>query len=613
MELNITGLQKTQNAYKISDKINDKLFIDDYQAEILEKVLNDKHISSEEELDIKTIYNSQNKEITIPVVANDQTDFILKNNWDNLSNPLINKTRLVLRNGMLNIPNQAWMYDDGDWMRYNKIQKKDSENRGYIEIDSLSTSKFTYAPIFDQTGFNLINEQEYGDNIKLMDNSYGFYNLTSVIRENKEELNLEIRPYYSFDNIVMFIPNFYKSDFENLKQNGNVDSSKWWKDNIAEKDVPKVTKEAWKKVNPNITDEYFAIKPYSLYFDNSGKYERELRNLSGSPVQNITSGYDNYFSRSLRDNNGPITFGIVNMNWLQGNNIKSIKFNKIDSIGVYGSSIIIADQDIVNILSGYNISKYIPFNLQYEDLTKPIDNYTYNDVKINTYDYINPIEYYSRAENLTKNELVYGSNDFEKSIRPNIWYTGVLSNSEEPHFITTQASFSRSQKYGSDTLNGANYGASTLEIQSTKLLSQQKALINQLSVIILSMTTVAITLLIIIMILTVTLINDLYVNQYKKFMIVMKSLGYSNWKIINYTFGTVTILSFIFYILGVFTNFAVIAIGFNIISRQLGSIPFGLTWWTPIVAILLVFGAFFISIAITTRKIRSESPSVLMK
>ncbi|WP_339021578.1 ABC transporter permease [Spiroplasma endosymbiont of Atherix ibis] len=188
-----------------------------------------------------------------------------------------------------------------------------------------------------------------------------------------------------------------------------------------------------------------------------------------------------------------------------------------------------------------------------------------------------------------------------------------FSNAEEPYFITSQASFTRDTKSGVDTINGDNYGASSLEIEGTKLLSQQKALINQLSVIILNIATIAIALLIIIMILTITLINDLYVNQYRKFMIVMKSLGYSNWKIIKYTFATVTILSLLLYILSVATNFTIIAISFNIISHKLGSIPFGLTWWTLIVAILLVFGAFFSSIAITTKKIRRESPSVLMK
>ncbi|WP_339021576.1 hypothetical protein [Spiroplasma endosymbiont of Atherix ibis] len=193
LNLNITGLQKTQNAYKISEKISNKVFINEYQSKILEKVLNDKpqeQISTKELESIKDIYNKETQELTIPVVANDQTDFVLNNDWNNLSNPLINKSRLVLRNGLVNIPNQAWIYDDGDWIRYNKNSQKNSTDNGYIEMQSLSPSKFTYAPIFDQTGFNLINEQKNRENINLMDNSYGFYNLTSIPTEKGEELNL---------------------------------------------------------------------------------------------------------------------------------------------------------------------------------------------------------------------------------------------------------------------------------------------------------------------------------------------------------------------------------------------------------------------------------------
>ncbi|WP_339021577.1 hypothetical protein [Spiroplasma endosymbiont of Atherix ibis] len=223
----------------------------------------------------------------------------------------------------------------------------------------------------------------------------------------------------------MFIPNFYKSDFEILKEKGNVDSSQWWKDDVTK--VPQETKEAWEKINPNISnDSYFAIKPYSFYFDSSGNYKRELKNLSGTPTETIAKGYYNFYARTLRDNNGPITFGNADMNWISGKNVKSIKFEKVSSIDVYGNPLVIADQDIINILSGYGISKYIPFNLQYEDLTKPVENYTYNDVKVNTYSYINPIEYYSYNKNLTQKNLVYGNDNFERSIRPSIWYTGIF-------------------------------------------------------------------------------------------------------------------------------------------------------------------------------------------
>ncbi|AGR42027.1 ABC transporter permease [Spiroplasma diminutum] len=595
-DLSMTGLLSHQNAYSIKEEDKNKVFINDYQAQLIERVINDEKFD-EIPNEIKDYYDGDN--IVIPVIANDQTNFLIQNDWNNLTDPFLEKTRLILKQDSVNIPNLAWMYDDGDWIKYNK---KENFDNGYLKMDGLSPSKFTYAPIFNETGFNLIKNTS--ENLSLVDNSYGFYNLTSDLNSKDEEVNLEIRPYYSFDNITLFIPEDFKENFEKLKFKGNKNTKDWWYEDASF--IPEVTRKAWGKLNPKYADlsqRYFAIKPYSLNYDNSGNYTREKSNLSGQPVENISQDYENYFGRSLRDEDGPITFAKTNIKWN-----KKIKFKQVGSINVYGTSLMIIDQNFANILNGYGISKYIPFNLKYETSSKPTGSYSEGGIKINTFKYIEPLEYYDKDQN----ELIYGDTEFEKSIRPSNWYNGMLSNSKEPYFITSQASFSRDIKTGQDILNGSNYGSSVLELNSTHLLGQQKTLIFQLSAIILSSASIAISLMILIIILTVTLINDLYVNQYKKFMIVMKSLGYSNWNITRYTFGTVTILSLIFYILGVITNFIVIGLIFNLVSKKLGSIPFGLTWWSPILAIILVFGSFIISIMITTRKIRKESPSTLM-
>ncbi|QHX36569.1 hypothetical protein SBIUS_v1c03160 [Spiroplasma sp. BIUS-1] len=602
----ITGLQNTQNAFNISKEVSDKTFMNDYQAHLIERLIKgDKTLTPDEYSSISNFYHDKN--LVIPVVSNDQADFNLDSNWNNLTNPRINKSRLVLRNGNINIPNQAWMYDDGDWMKYQDPSYRDAQNNGYIEMDNLSASRFTYAPIFEQTGFNLAKN----DDLKLKNNAYGFYDLQSEWTKDGEKLELNVRPYYSYDNVTMFFPEKYYSMFENLINKGNVDKTQWFQKD-ATSFVPEATKKAWEKTNGiSPTSKYFAIKPYSYYFDSSGNYARESENLSGTPVNYITKGLENFYSRTLRDIEGPIGFGSADLNWTN-DNIKNITFKRVGTIGVYGNPIVIADQNIVNLLSGYGISKYVPFNMQYEE--KVSGKYTLNGVEIQTYKYRDPIEYVTdtKTQKWGQDKLVFGQNDHQRSIRPSNWFTGVYSNAVEPYFITSQASFSRSTKAGQDTLNGSNYGSSSLELRSTKLLSQQKTLIFQLSSIILTLASIAISLMIIIMILTITLINDLYVNQYKKFMVVMKSIGYSNKSIVRYTFSTVTVLSGLFYILGVATNFAVILIVFNIVSKNIGSIPFGFTWWSPILAILLVFGAFFASIAITTRKIRKESPSTLM-
>ncbi|WP_338985518.1 ABC transporter permease [Spiroplasma endosymbiont of Diplazon laetatorius] len=599
----ITGLDQTQNAYKIDDYLRHTVFTNDYQANILKKILKgDNNISQEELDDVNNFYDKNTKTLNIPVIANQQTDFDLDSKWDILNNPSINKSRLVIRDGSVDIPNEAWMYNDEDWMKYNKNYKNNTSDY-FMEMSNLSASKFTYAPIFDK-------------NNNLMDNSYGFYNIDRKITKQGEELDLTIRPYYSFDNINLLIPSAYKGSFQELISKGNKNKENlWYQAEVSSTEVPEVTKKAWSKIDNSFADSsYFSIKPYSMYFDPRNNYEKEDQNLSGKAVENITAANETFFGRNLRDSNGPIAFGTKELNWINKNpNLDKIQFKKVGQIDVYGSSLIIGDQSIMNILNGYDISKYTPFNFIYEDKSVPSKSYSKDGVTIQTFDYIDPLKYLEEDGESFNKDLIFGETDFEKSIRPSQWYNGVLSNSSEPLFITTQASFSRIMKSGFEAVNTPMYGDSGLEISSTKLLGQQKAMINQMSAIVLSIATIAISLLVIIIILTITLINDLYVNQYRKFMVVMKSLGYSNRNIILYTFGVVTLLSTISYIVGVVLNFTVIYILFSIISKNYGSMPFGFTWWTPIIAIILVFGSFFASIAITTRKIRKESPSILMR
>ncbi|AGR41290.1 ABC transporter permease [Spiroplasma taiwanense] len=114
------------------------------------------------------------------------------------------------------------------------------------------------------------------------------------------------------------------------------------------------------------------------------------------------------------------------------------------------------------------------------------------------------------------------------------------------------------------------------------------------------------------MILTIILISDLYVSQYRTFMIVMKNFGYSNKEIFLCIFGLLILTSFFSFLIGASFSYLAIYTSVKIIINFIGIISFGITWWAPLTAGILIFLLYFISLLITTWKIRNNSPSVLI-
>lgn len=82
-------------------------------------------------------------------------------------------------------------------------------------------------------------------------------------------------------------------------------------------------------------------------------------------------------------------------------------------------------------------------------------------------------------------------------------------------------------------------------IDSSQLLSESKALIRQVSMLAIAIGAMLIVALMITASLLIMLTGDIYIAQFMRFMILLRALGYSNAKIIGYTFAPVTILSVI--------------------------------------------------------------------
>ncbi|WP_338984923.1 ABC transporter permease [Spiroplasma endosymbiont of Diplazon laetatorius] len=582
----LTGVQSNQKAYKLSDN-SSKMFIDDVSVEKLEKVLNGE---SKESIKTKNQFNLySNGVLNIPVTMNDQSKFKLnKSRSENIKIDNFKAKRLVMSLDGVNMPNSAWAYDDTDWNKVNLGSKFDGK-KVYLDPAGLDTSKFTFAKSFEYSGEKIMAFDRNLNATNVSETAMGF---ADILGDKSE-----VRPYYTYDNLFMFVPKSYETSLTALDKGEQNDK---WYGYVKSEQVPEKTRKDWERATgeSNISD-YIWIRPYSLTYDSTYKPEDAQ---PGSELGNLLSWKNSFFRQNFVEPKAGIIDRDVEMNF----GIKEIRLVPVSTVDVYGSDIILADQDLTNLVHGYSTSKYTPYNYVYEKETN--GSYNLGDETIDTFTWTTASDLTSRGIE----DQIWGDAS-QKSYSPSRWFSGIMSQSKEPYFLTSQASFSKSVRTGEYTLSGGSQYYDTLEMKNVEFLSEQKALINQVAGLVL---TIAISFIVVIVItatLSMIIITDLYVNQYRKFMIVMKSLGYSNWKVIKYSFGTLTILAGIAMLLGISGSAVLVTLTGSFIKQNVGSIPLGLSWWALLASTIIMVTSFITSISITTWKIRKESPVSLMK
>ncbi|AGR42486.1 ABC transporter permease [Spiroplasma diminutum] len=585
-QMSLVGVQSNQKAYNLKEDSN-KMYLDSESLNNLEKVLKG---DSTEDITTKNgfkLYSNGN--LYIPVTLNDQARFKMNNSKDSIFGikKFIAK-RFVMSQDGVNIPNSAWVYDDEDWI---EVSRSSNSRDRYLDPATLDTSKFTFASSYEYTSNDFsFNRAKNAKNIK--DYAKGFANFYT---EN-EILKTEVRPYYNYDNLFLIIPDKYEDSLTALSKG---DKKNNWYGPLTKKEVPESTKKQWEKVlDGEEPEKYIWIRPYSMTYD-SNYQEQEI----GGEIVNLLAYKNSFMRQNLLESNPGIIDKDVQMDW----NLKSINLVPVSTVDVYGKNVILADQGLANLVHGYSNSQYIPYNYVFEKDQK--ESYKLADGQsIKTYTW-------NTAEDLKKRNIedqIWGNNE-QKAYSPSNWFTGIMSQSKEPYFLTSQASFSKNIKTGEFTLGGESKYNDTVEMESVEFLTEQKALINQIANLILTIAISFIVVIIITATLSMIIITDLYVNQYRKFMIVMKSLGYSNWKVIKYSFGTVTLLALIALLLGIAGSIVMVTMTGNYVKHNVGSIPLGLSWWALLISTLLLVASFIGSILITTYKIRKESPVSLMK
>ncbi|WP_339020755.1 ABC transporter permease [Spiroplasma endosymbiont of Atherix ibis] len=603
-KMSLTGVQSNQKAYKLNEN-SKKMYIDQESLMKAEKIINGTDTNKNQT--IKTVSGFtlySNGTLNIPVTMNEQAKFSLnKSKSDSIKIDDFVSKRLVLSKDQTNIPNSAWIYDDNDWASQREQDKKAYSEQNFLDPATLDTSKFTFARSFiynNETGKkdnqDLMTFNRTKNTKSIAENAMAFANLYND--ENKV-LKSEIRPYYTFDNLFLIIPKEYKDSIVAL--NSGSQNNKWFGYLEDTSIIPKKTIDDWNRTNVGknySAKDFMWIRPYSLFYDSKYQGQGEI----GSEISNILNYHNSFFRQNFLDSKPGIVDKDVNMQWASNINIVQVA-----TVDVYGSNVILADQKLANLLHGYSTSSYTPYNYVYEK-TQKSSYQLKNGQEIKTYEWNKPKNLIERK----LEEQVWGTTE-QKNFYPSNWFTGIMSQSKEPYFLTSQASFSKSIRTGEYTLNGGSQYYDGLEMKNVEFLTEQKALINQIAGLILTIGISFIIVIIITATLSMIIITDLYVNQYKKFMLVMKSLGYSNWKVIKYSFGNLTILATIAMILGICGSATIVLFAGLYIRKNVGSIPLGLSWWALLLSAIFLVTSFVTSILITTWKIRRESPVSLMK
>ena len=624
--ITLTGLDKVQNGVVINQSAKEKAYLPQAVKQQVYDVLNNKATADIKYNNVQ-IYNKALNTLTLPMVINNQaaasyglTNTKTLTDWTNNAQ----KINFLSTQGYKELPKQAWVYDDTDYVAISKTKVNDSQfyadvNSGryettldgkyYLDPYTLDNNKFTLKVQYDL------------DNGSLRSSSYLFndwkYDATTT-----RPIGSYIRPYYVFKDLKMMIPLNAIADVDNFlypngaqTKDGNPNNS-WYDASFAATNVPASVKAAYAAqgfASDVLNGNWLVINPYDISY-----YDPEIyaNSLNGAELTNLLIG-PSYWYRWVTSGARPPLLMVRDRQTYLNPTVK-INFQTVGKIESYNDKLIVIDSDLANTLLGYSTARTYQYNYQTFDQSTLIPANTRakdNTIsKFNRYNLLDlkPLIDSDATPNLWlphSYKLVGDAFDYA----PHMWYNAKFSNFDEPVNFTSQISFTRTDRWGQFSIKlGGSAGAEISIIASSQLLSESKALIKQVSMLAIAIGALLIAALIITASLLIMLTGDIYIAQYMRFMVLLKALGYSNFQIITYTFGTVTILSALAWIGGTIIGWGLIFIGVHILGTRGLALPVGITWWPIIISFVVMLISYLGSLWLSSHKARKESPSVIL-
>ncbi|ABC01140.1 membrane protein, putative [Mycoplasma capricolum subsp. capricolum ATCC 27343] len=642
----LTGISNNQSAFIINQKNANNLFVDYKKLIALQEVFLEKKSNDIKLNDQFLLYDSKNNQINLPVLPNKQASaFYNLNKTTDISNILTTSKQFFIntKNGYVNLPKHAWVYDDLNFIKskyYNLLTEQqkqliskfrtgrnssavNSDDIRWLDPYNLDNNKFTLKLLYDQDRFD--NDSTY-DNKEwtLLNNSYMFDDFT-YNNQFDDLLSSYIRPYYQYKNIQIYIP----QSLIDIDQIINISNSKktqdqlknntehWYKKDIDYNKVPKSVIKAWDIKDSN--EKFLMIRPYDL------RFTLTIDNVYKSGLSNLIAKPEYWMYQSTKTNNS----AKLNAQIIQ-KDAKTVYQNKdlkivakpVGTLDSYNQKLILTDQGLMNLVLNLSIGKKIAIKDNFYNRETVIKaGEKYNDIisRFDRYDFNQITNYLDKNKNKKEfNNLLFSKKDpFNQA--QFLWHNSKYSNIEEALDLTSGISFIPDTAYnGFYILNG--HGASSASgdddmissIKNQNLLATSKTLINQITFIAISIGMLLIITVIITSALLVMLISDIYVTQYQQFMILMKALGYSNYKISKYAFGTAIVFSLFAWAASTALTWILITLIIKIITALGFAIPYGFSFWTLIVSFIIITIAFIGSLIVSSNKIRTKKPASLL-
>ncbi|WP_031542436.1 ABC transporter permease [Mesoplasma photuris] len=617
----ITGTKAGQTIYKIDEISQENInstFIKDGETITQLETLFESNGTKKPQTPIKmsngfVIYDpSKPDTLNIPAITNlmSETQYNLD---DGISINSIANASLKIGNEKF-IPTNAWIYDNRELTQNdnpevselfgeNANNKKTSMNGDWIKASDIDPNKISHS-----------KELEFSDNESASKNA-AFSNsaswfISTALEGNEmsaESIHYELRPYYHYNNLKLFVPNELVESANLLSGNGNPkgiindkelawtkNARAWAGTDITYDKLPESVQAAWGEEYNG--DTFTWIAPFNLNF--STKSDQQFGSLTQiTDISKSTFWAD----QAIRPTGTGVT---IEVNDQLPSFLKNVNVKSLESVDTYNGDFTLVDQDILNLLTGRSISKYIPVDYDfYGDYKRTLQGTNLpKGLEIPVFDMKTPTQLVDELNNsktfyMEEKLIEQGyENPFDYAIQ-NRDFTQKYSAYTEPFGVTggfkgvlkdTPGIFAIQGQGGEDDV------MSRLSIlyNTVDLAGNELGLIITMSESIMAISIFLIIGIILIAVLIISIMVDVYVMIYQKFIVTMRALGYGKRRIIINALGISSGFGFVAIFGGYFLGILSIS-GILTLLQLFGIyIPMLIYWWVPFVVVggvLLIF------------------------
>ncbi|WP_167373314.1 ABC transporter permease [Mesoplasma tabanidae] len=619
--VNINGLKDNQTVYNL-DSINDeKVFIKDQETlNKLNLLFNDKENYNGGDIKLSTgfkVYDSNSKVLTVPVVTNLKS--VKQQGLNNKVN-IQGMNYKTLSIGGKTLPKNAWVYDNREITANKKLFSKDfnmQNEADWINPSSIDPSKLTYSKQFEY--------DNDGNITAINDQSKWFINSLISDQYDINGLDFELRPYYHYNNLKLFVPknitdidSLLNGKYANTNKTSKNSASDWrsnidiWHGTVQQRDIPEEVKKAWGTEFAN-EQEWEWISPFSL------NYSKKITDPNRKGwIQSIDTDLQQIYTWASDKivSSGSSSEAVISTSDALPSFLNGVNMQSVDTIETYNGNIIIADQDILNLLTNKSTEKYLPVDYDFygEAIAEvPDGKITNGDHTITMNHMRTPIEQLNMMREhknfYMKNDLIekYKINDQEayRKVLQNRDFNSKFSAFDEAFGVTGGIKGTMVDSPGVFALQGSSKSIESnlgMSYNKVDLVSTQLGMIISISESILLVALFLITGVIIISILVITIISDVYIMKYHRFMVTMKALGYSNKEVVVNTILIPSIIATVFVITGYIIGKWLLGV-LMVEAQKFGVfIPLITNWWATPVILLGILLMFIIAFIFSLRK-----------